>query len=157
MESLQRIEQLIQQIDEAADPNIRAVTRELVQTLMEFHGAGIERMLELIAASGESGASVINSIGRDDLAGALLLLYSLHPDDLETRVRRAVNKMRNIELESVIDGVVRLRITGNGAHADKTAIETAIYSAAPEAAAVVVGGLREAGFVPIEKLMSAAR
>jgi hypothetical protein len=157
MESLHRIEQLIQQIDAAADPNIRAVTRELIQTLMDFHGAAIERMLEVIAASGESGTSTIGSIGRDDLAGAMLLLYNLHPDDIETRVRRAVNKMRNIELESVIEGVVRLRVAGNGAHADKAAIETAIYSAAPEAAAVVVEGLREAGFVPLEQLMSAAR
>jgi hypothetical protein len=96
-------------------------------------------------------------MGRDDLTGALLLLYNLHPDDFETRVRRAVNKMRNIELESATDGVVRLRIAGNGAHADKGAIETAIYSAAPEASAVVIEGIREAGFVPLEQLMSAAR
>lgn len=155
MESLQRIEQLIQQIDEAADPNIREVARDLVQTLMDFHGAGIERMMDLIAASGEQGAAIIGSIGRDDLAGALLLLYSLHPDDIETRVRRAVNKLRNVELESIGAGVVRVRVAANGhAHPDKAAIETAIYSAAPEALAVVIEGIREAGFVPLEALMS---
>jgi hypothetical protein len=157
MESLHRIEQLIQQIDAAADPNIRSAARELVQALMDFHGAGIERMMELIAAS-DAGTSIIGSMGRDEAAGALLLLYSLHPDDFETRVRRAVNKMRNVELESVSDGVVRVRISGNaGAHADKKAIEAAIFSLAPEAVSVVIEGAREPGFVPVEALMSAAR
>jgi hypothetical protein len=158
MESLEKVERLIQQIDGAADPSIRAAARELVQTLMDFHGAGIERMIELIGASGESGASTVGSIGRDDLAGALLLLYGLHPDDVETRVRRAVNKLRNVELESVIDGVVRVRIGGNGgAHVDRGAIEAAIYSLAPEVNAVVIEGAHEANFVPLEMLTSAGR
>ncbi len=157
MESLRRIEQLIRQIDAVADPSMRAAARDLVQSLMDFHGAGIERMVELVAASGESSGSIIGSFGRDDLAGALLLLYNLHPDDVETRVRRAVDKMRNIELVSVIDGVVRVRIGSGHGHIEKSAIETAIYSVAPEVSSVVVEGNRQPGFVPIEMLMSAAR
>jgi hypothetical protein len=69
-----------------------------------------------------------------------------------------VDKLRNIELESVTDGVVRVRMAGNGtAHPDRAAIETAIYSQAPEVAAVVVEGAREANFVPLESLMGATR
>lgn len=158
MESLQRIEQLIQKIEEVADPNIRSVARELVQTLLDFHGAALERMIDLIAASGDTGASVISAMGRDDLAGALLLLYSLHPDDFETRVRRAVNKLRNVELQSAADGLVKVRIGGNGSgHPDKTAIETAIFNLAPETVEVIIEGAHEANFVPLETLMGAMR
>jgi hypothetical protein len=67
---------------------------ELVQSLMELHGTGIGRMMEIVAESGESGLDVIDGFGRDELVGGLLLLYGLHPIPLETRVRQALDKVR---------------------------------------------------------------
>ena len=44
-------------------------------------------MLELIrAARAMRGESVIQKLGRDELVASLLVLYGLHPLDLEARV-----------------------------------------------------------------------
>ena len=45
---LKSIERLLQEIEASADPNLRAAAQELVQLVMDLHGAGLERMLELI-------------------------------------------------------------------------------------------------------------
>ena len=91
---LQRIGGLVQEIESIADPNVRASTRELVQLLMEFHGAGLDRALEITADSGDLGLRIIDKLGRDPLVSSLLVLYGLHPDDLETRVTKAVEQVR---------------------------------------------------------------
>ena len=40
------METLLQEVDSQPDSAGRARTKEIVQVLMEFHGAGLERMLE---------------------------------------------------------------------------------------------------------------
>ena len=52
---LQSIERLLSEIEGAADPNLRTTVRELVQLMMDLHGAGLERMLELIRSSRRCG------------------------------------------------------------------------------------------------------
>ena len=114
---MEQIEGLIQKIENLPDPAARASAVALVQALMEFHGAGLERMMEIIGESGEGGYAVFDSFAKDDLVGSLLLLYGLHPLPLETRVTQALDKVRpyldshggNVELLGVDDGVVRLR------------------------------------------------
>ena len=54
-EQMQRVEELVQTIESAADPNLRTKAIELVQTLMDFHGAGIDRMMEITAKAGAAG------------------------------------------------------------------------------------------------------
>jgi Fe-S cluster biogenesis protein NfuA/nitrite reductase/ring-hydroxylating ferredoxin subunit len=87
----------------------------------------------------------------------VLLLYDLHPVDLETRVRGALEKSRpylkshggNVELAAVEDTVVRLRMQGScsgcpsSAVTLKLAIEQAIYEAAPDVSAILVDGQAE--------------
>jgi hypothetical protein len=41
-EDMQRIGGLVQGIDSIADPAVRASVKDLVQSLMDFHGAAIE-------------------------------------------------------------------------------------------------------------------
>ena len=92
-----------------------------MQLLMDVHGAGLERMMEIIFESGSAGPAIIDKLGQDSIAGSLLLLYSLHPDDLETRVHKAMERMRprlrklacTAELASVSEGVVRVRLTSD--------------------------------------------
>jgi hypothetical protein len=43
---VQRIGEIVEQLESATDPNARAMARELMESLMALHGAGIERMLE---------------------------------------------------------------------------------------------------------------
>ena len=63
-----------------------AHAKELMESLMELHGAGFDRILEIAAAAGNN--DLIEAFARDNLVGSLLVLYGLHPDDFETRVRR---------------------------------------------------------------------
>ena len=152
---IQRIEELVGKIETLADPEAQANARELVQSLMDLHGAGIERMLETIAGTGPTGMEVIDDLARDPLVSSLLLLYGLHPLDLETRVMQALDKVRpylqshggNVELLDVDDGVLRLRLEGSchgcasSAQTLKLAIEEAIYEAAPDVTGLQVEGV----------------
>lgn len=147
MQRIQRIEGLIQQIESSADPGTRAGVRELVEALLEYHGAGLGRILEL------AGESAARGFARDPLIASLLLLYDLHPDDFETRVRRGVDSLPGVFLISVSDGVVRLRATS--AHTVREAVEQALYEVAPEIAAIEIEGLPVSSFVPLEALQRA--
>jgi Fe-S cluster biogenesis protein NfuA/nitrite reductase/ring-hydroxylating ferredoxin subunit len=169
---LKSIESLVQRIEQVKDPALKATAKELVQSLMEFHGAGLERMLEIVHDSRESGPSVIETLGRDELVRSLLLLYGLHPDALETRVSQALEKTRpylkshggNVNLVAVDDsGAVTLRLEGSchgcpsSSATLKLAVEEAIYDAAPDVTAIIVeGSIQEqppaGGFVPLSTL-----
>jgi Fe-S cluster biogenesis protein NfuA len=141
-----------------------------MQAVMDLHGAGLERMLDLIRASSNEGESIVQKLGRDELAASLLILYGLHPADLETRVARALDKARSrlrshdgeVELLSIQDGAVRLRLNANGhgcgstAEALKQIVENAVYDAAPDISALVIeGGSTKQDFVPIGMLQGA--
>ena len=169
---MQRVEELVAAIEETADPNLRAQALELVQTLMDFHGAAIDRMMEITAEKGAAGYEIFDEFAKDDLVGNMLLLYDLHPLDLETRVVRALDKVRpslnlhegGVELISINDGTVHLSLQGNcdgcasSAATLKHTIEEAIYAAAPDVAAIEVEGVvipqstrKNGNFVQIEK------
>jgi Fe-S cluster biogenesis protein NfuA len=167
---LQSIEQLLGKI-QAADPNLRTTVQELVQLIMDLHGAGLERMLELTAAAGDGGAGIVERLARDELVASLLILYGLHPAGLEARVIQALDKARSrlrahegeVELLSIEDGAVRLRVHANGhgcgstAQALKETVEDAVYQAAPDVTALIIEGAEERpGFVPLEMLRVSA-
>ena len=92
-EEMQRIGQLVQEIELIADPAMKASTKNLVQSIMDLHGAAMERALEIVAAAGEQGLSIIHQMGSDPLVSSVLLLYGLHPDDFEARVANAVDQI----------------------------------------------------------------
>ena len=169
---LQSIEALLQRIEKANDPAMSAMAKDLVQRLMEFHGAGIERMLEIIHQDAAGQDNVINALGQDPLVRSLLLLYGLHTDGLEARVQQALEKTRpylkshggNVNLIAVDDaGTVTLRLEGSchgcasSSATLKLAVEEAIYEAAPDVAALIVEGeveerSRSVAFVPLSAL-----
>ena len=181
MESQQlmlRIDELVREIETLDDPHARACAVELVQSLMEFHGAGLQRMLELVAATGAPGEAVIESFADDELVGGLLLLYGLHPLELDARVRRALDAVRpslaaqggEVELIGINEGVARVRAHGGGgghgcpstATTLRQTIEAAIYDAAPDLVALEVEGLDEqptapAGLVQLGRIKSEGR
>src|ERR1044072_10050189 len=117
---MQRVEALVDEIENTADPALRAKVLELVQTLMDFHGAGIGRMMDITANVGAAGYAVFDDFARDDLVSSLLLLYDLHPCAIEDRVEEAIEKVRpslnlhegGLELLGVAGGVVRMRLRG---------------------------------------------
>jgi Fe-S cluster biogenesis protein NfuA len=147
---LERLDALLQEVERWPDPAARARTQEIVQAVLELHGAGLGRLLERITEAGEPGRAI-----RDDLVRGLLLLHGLHPLDLEARVREALETVRpylrshggNVELLEVSDGVVRLRFQGSCHSCPSSAvtmqqtIEEAILAKAPDVTAVEVEGM----------------
>ncbi len=168
-----RIEELIEAIDAIPDETTRAQTRELVQALLDLHGTGLNRTLEIVFDSSAEGQAIINKLAEDDLVSNLLLLHGLHPLDLETRVRQALDEVKprlglhggSVELLGVTpDGRVQLKLEGNCHECPSSrltlrfSIEEALYAAAPDLAGLDVEGLAEEhpkpaadGVVPIPK------
>jgi hypothetical protein len=85
-ERMAGIETLLREAEQETDPQVRARTTAIVQGLLDLHAATIERILNTIA-----DPSLMEQIARDDLVGSVLLLYGLHPLDLETRVQQALD------------------------------------------------------------------
>jgi Fe-S cluster biogenesis protein NfuA len=154
-ERIARVEKLITALDGVADQQLRMEIRELVQTLLELHQAGLERALEMIYDSENAGAPLIDKLAENDLVSKLLLLHGLHPLSLETRVRSALESVKprlglhggNVELIAVtVEGGIKLRLEGNchGCPSSritlKSSIEEAIYEAAPDVTGLEVEG-----------------
>ena len=153
----ERIEMLIQEVTELPDPRTRATVEELVQALLDMYGEGLARLLELTAQSGASGQALIETFTNDDLLSSLFLLHELHPEDIETRVAKALVEVRpylkshggNVELIKVDKGVAYLRLEGSchGCPSStitlKLAIEEAIYKAAPDLVELQVEGVTD--------------
>jgi Fe-S cluster biogenesis protein NfuA len=169
-QKVQRIGELVGELENIADPEARASAKALVQLLLDLHAIGLERVLEIVARNGDAGQQVIDSLGRDPLVSSLLVLYNLHPLDLETRVAQAVEKIRpkvrkaggELELLSNRDGVVRLNLQVTGHACGSTGktliamVEDALCESAPDVSHLVIEGLEEpdgsSGFVPLSKL-----
>lgn len=167
---IQRIGGLVAELDNISDPEVRAGAKALVQLLLDMHAAGLEQVLEIIAKDGDAGQRVIDNLGRDPLVSSLLVLYGLHPLDLESRVVLAVEKIApqvrkcggELELLGIENGSVRMRIHVKGHACSSTGktlqamVEDALYEAAPDMNALAVEGLEERagsnGFVPLGKL-----
>ena len=114
-EQVQQLGKLIVQFDQMPESPQKTACKELLQLLMDVHGAGLDRMMEIVFESEEPGPLIVERMGHDTITSSLLLLYSLHPEDLETRVERAIENMRprlrkiscSVDLASVIEGPCR--------------------------------------------------
>jgi len=141
----QRLRQLVDQIEELA-PAERARASALVQTVLDFHGAALARLLELLRQEGDGGHAVLEKASRDGLVRNLLLLHGLHPADLETRTREALARLQpllrsqgaEVELVAIADDAVRLCLRQNGSgypasvQTLRAAIEEAVGADAPD-------------------------
>jgi Fe-S cluster biogenesis protein NfuA len=170
---VQRIGALVQEIESISDPAVRASTTQLVQLIMEFHGVALDRTLEILADTGEPGLKMIERLGHDPVTSSMLVLYGLHPDTLEARVGKAVERLESklrkdgaqVELLGAENGAVRVRVTpgehacGSTSKALQATVEDAIYEAAPDVASLTVEGLEgkpASGFVSLSKLAESA-
>jgi Fe-S cluster biogenesis protein NfuA len=136
-ELVARVESLLGDLDERAT--------EAVQALVELYGEALSRFL--------AGADPTS----DELLSHLLLVHDLHPVDVETRVRRALDEVRpylgshggDVELLGVADGVARVRLGGtcNGCPSStvtlRNAIEEAVMRAAPDLERIEAEGVAE--------------
>jgi Fe-S cluster biogenesis protein NfuA len=146
----ERVEKLAAKLDQAADPEVRAAALGLVQSVIELHGAALQRLIDRCVETAE-GERILNEALKDDLVASMFLLHSLHPDDLETRVARGLEAVRpylkshggDCELVSVRDGVVQLRLHGSCGSCPsssltlKNAVEEALFEAAPDIVEII--------------------
>ena len=138
------IEAHIEKLEQCSDPLARETARQLVKALMDLHGRGLARIVDIAASKG--GQELIKSFASDPEIGPLFVLYDLHPTSLESRLLAALEKVRpqlaahggDVELLGVADGRVRLRLKGNCGSCPsssvtlKGAVEQAIIQAAPD-------------------------
>jgi hypothetical protein len=82
-ERVGRLEMLLEEIESFEDPEARARTAEMVQTLLELYGEGLGRIVESIGRLGSEDLK--DELLGDELITHLLLLHGLHPVDVETR------------------------------------------------------------------------
>ena len=143
-----RIEELLDSFD---DPRAAERAEDLVAAVLSLYGEGLQRVVTL------AGPDVVRQLADDDLVAGLLLLHGLHPDDVATRVQRALDQVRpylgshagGIEFLGVADGVARLRLQGSCDHCPsssvtvQSAVERAVLDAAPEVVRVDVEGMVE--------------
>jgi Fe-S cluster biogenesis protein NfuA len=169
-EQVRQLGKLIAQFDELPDGATKTAARDLVQLLMDVHGRGLERVMEIVFDSGDSGQKIIDRLGQDSIVGNLLLLYSLHPDGLEARIQSALDRMRpqlrklacTIELENVQEGAVQVRLATSGHSCGsstkdlRSIVEDGMFEFAPDVTSLEILGLEEptpAGFVTLESLL----
>lgn len=167
---VRQLGKMVAEFDRLPDGPQKDACRELVQLVMDVHGAGLERLMEIVFESGNTGPAIIDKLGQDSIAGSLMLLYSLHPDDMETRVHKAMERLRprlrklacTAELVRVREGTVQVLLTTTGHSCGSSAgdlrsiVEDGIYEFAPDVALLEVLGLDEpssVGFVALESLL----
>ena len=172
-EKMRLLGTLVGELDQMPGSGSKVAARELVQLLMQVHEAGLERMMELVSESGaETGApgkAIIHAFGQDPIVRNLLLLYGLHPDDLQTRVSLALDGLKGrlrkldarVELISIRDGAVQLRLHTTGHACGSTMkdlrgiVQGGVYDLAPDLASLTILGTEESssGFVPLDSLL----
>jgi Fe-S cluster biogenesis protein NfuA len=170
-DQIRHLGKLITQFDQFPDGPQKTACKDLMLLLMDVHGAGLERMMEIVFESGSPGPAIVDNLARDSIVSSLLLLYSLHPDDLETRVQKAMESMRprlrklacSAEIIRIKDGAVQVNVTttghscGSSTKDVRAIVEDGVYEFAPDVAALEILGLEEpssTGFVALESLLS---
>jgi len=143
-ELIARVQELTAQLEEVQDFQARAVADELVSSIVQLYGAGLEHIVEALEEPGATVAEVRDRLVGDGVVASLLLIHGLYPVDLETRVREALDSVRpymeshggDVELVEIVDGVARMRLVGHceGCPASEATLELAIKKALEETA-----------------------
>ncbi|MFB7499135.1 hypothetical protein ACFC09_31365 [Streptomyces sp. NPDC056161] len=145
-----RIEEVLDRLSATGDPAAVAAAEELVCSLMEFYGAGLARILELLSAPQDRPRA--EALYGDGLVASLLLLHDLHPEDLNARIGRALDTIDGAGSDALevlgldeATGTLRLRAASGGgcgcaagAPDLRQAAEDALSCFAPEVTAVEV-------------------
>ena len=155
-ESSARIDELLDDLEQSAVPAVLERVQELVSCVMALYGAGLDRTIDLVLEAGQ--LDLARRLADDEIVGNLLVLHDLHPDDVETRVNDALERVRpylgshagGVQLLGVDEeGIVHVQLQGScdgcpsSALTVASAIEDAILQAAPDVVAVKAEGMVE--------------
>lgn len=134
------IDTVLAEVHTHAGPNARDAVETLIRDIMTFYGTGLTHIVDTIHAA--TGPDLIHRLAADPLISAQLALHDLHPVELTTRLRHALNNAKqrlgthatDITLTGVDgNGKVRIQIPpGCGTDTIRDIIETAITELAPD-------------------------
>jgi hypothetical protein len=136
--AMERLERLLNEAAQSADPVALRRMQELVRAVMDFHEVGLQRMLALCRAE---APSLVERLAQDPLICSVLLAHGLHPRDAASRVHSAIDRIRlhlkegaQLELVSLDEKTLRARLSSPSDHMrELTAlVEQALCEAAPE-------------------------
>lgn len=124
VEALGRIGELAGSLLEHPDPEVRRDVEELLDWVDAFHRDGLGQLIEMVRAW--RGEIFLEAVSRDEVAGTLLRAYGLGEDrDVDAEAAEAVaaaiaeikpyaeSHGGSIEVESIADGVVRVKMLGS--------------------------------------------
>src|SRR4051794_37208281 len=111
-DAVERFQELTARLESIADEEARATAEELVATMLELYGEGLERIVRALDAAPE----VRDTLARDGVVASLFLIHDLHPVPLAERVEAALESVRpylgshggGVELAGLEDGVAHL-------------------------------------------------
>jgi Fe-S cluster biogenesis protein NfuA/nitrite reductase/ring-hydroxylating ferredoxin subunit len=152
---VERVQELQDILDNRGDPTTREIADELVSSIVQMYGAGLERIVERLFAGGMDGERIAVGLTEDPLIATLLLIHDLHPVPLEDRVQAALESVRpymeshggGVEFLSLEDGVARIHLRGSCSDCSASsvtlelAIKQALEEAAPDLAGLEVEGV----------------
>jgi len=158
-ELVERVQELLGSLDEIVDPVAQQRVQELIGTVLELYGAGLERVLGIVDDAGDDALPIRTALLDDGVVSSLLLIHGLYPISLEERVVEALDSVRpflashggNVEFLGVDEGVARLRLEGscNGCPSSAATLENALKEAI-EATAPDLLGLEVEGVVGLD-------
>ncbi|AVH55119.1 MULTISPECIES: NifU family protein [Streptomyces] len=146
---LARLDELLAGLDSAPGPHTRSAV-EAVALLTEVYGEALARVLD------HADGQLAERLADDELLGHLMVLHAIHPEPVERRAARAVERLRpavregggDVEWAGVDGQVGRVRVTtgggcgsgcgggGGGATEVAAAVREAVLAMAPELTAV---------------------
>ncbi|OKK22150.1 hypothetical protein AMK16_02840 [Streptomyces sp. CB00455] len=151
-----RVEEVLDRLAATGEREACAAAEELVRVLMDFYGAGLARIV------GRLGEESLRPLLEDELVASLLALHDLNPEDVQTRIARALAAADEpVEVLGFdgTSGVLRLRTenAGTGCGCAGTgagqAVEDSLACFAPEVTRVE----REPAAAPQPALLQISR
>ncbi len=164
----ERVEALLAELRTRAGPQAGDVAEELVGCLVDLYGSGLTTIVAILGADPDAGPRLLAALAGDPLVESLLLVHDLHPLDADTRISRALERVRPqlgshagaIEYLGLDDqGVARLRLTtsghgcGSSSSTVRQTVEEAVTEAAPEVAGVHLEEVAAPPEVPLLQIM----
>lgn len=147
-----RLDVVLREFDARSDESAKTAMHEIVGLLLDLHREGLARIVTLAGDSSLGGPALVSRLADDALVGPLLLIHAAHPYPMETRLARALDRLRprlaahgcRATLAGVEDGEARVRLDGGDRLSGRSdlpgLIRTALLDAAPELAEVSVDG-----------------
>lgn len=143
------VEARLARLDEVLDglESVPGPVTEAVRLLTEVYGEALARVLD------HADERLAGRLADDELLGHLMVLHDIHPEPVERRAARAVERLRpavrerggDVEWAGVEGQVARVRLTsgggcgsgcGDGASQVTDAVREAVLAMAPELTAV---------------------